>query len=361
MRLNSLLLVPRPDIKNAAGSLYIAGAVFSVLISVIAGHAQPRRAMASATRTEKSFALTHLGDLVVTGGKAEIVDYLGRRAVRLTTSPKSEQVFAFLKGAQMQDGTIEADIAIKITTPPGIRMPGYVGIAFRASTDASHYDMFYLRPGNSRSEDQAMRNHSVQYVAAPGYDWYRLRREWPWVYEAYANLQSEHWNRIRILVRGRMAKLYVNAAKNPSLIVNGLKGELLQGGIALWGYADEEAYFSHVRFTPAEPENVENGSGCSGIWAVEFATDYGKFKGTLNLKRNGNIVNGTWSGAFGRDLPVKGSWRDGYVELTFDGSWPQKQLSAKVTLAGWVDGSSAKGRMKIAGLADGRWTAERAK
>ena len=31
----------------------------------------------------------------------------------------------------MQDGTIEADIAIKIIPPPGVRMPGFVGIAFR--------------------------------------------------------------------------------------------------------------------------------------------------------------------------------------------------------------------------------------
>ena len=59
-------------------------------------------------------------------------------------------------------------------------MPGFIGIVFRARPDASHYEMFYLRPGNSLSEDQAMRNHSVQYVSAPGFDWYKLRREWPW-------------------------------------------------------------------------------------------------------------------------------------------------------------------------------------
>jgi len=140
-------------------------------------------------------ALTDGNDLIVTGGKAETVEYEGRKSVRLTTQSK-EDVFAFLKGIQFQDGTIEADIAMKVTTPPGVRMPGFLGIAFRARADGSHYDLFYLRPGNSHAEDQAMRNHSVQYVAAPGFDWYKLRREWPWIYESYADLQPEGWNRV---------------------------------------------------------------------------------------------------------------------------------------------------------------------
>jgi len=37
--------------------------------------------------------------------------------------------------------------------------------------------MFYLRPRNAQSDDQAMRNHSVQYVAKPDFDWYPLRRQ----------------------------------------------------------------------------------------------------------------------------------------------------------------------------------------
>jgi hypothetical protein len=49
--------------------------------------------------------------------------------------------------------------------------------------DASHYELFYLRPGNSEAGDQAMRNHAVQYVSEPGFGRYRLRREWPWVYD----------------------------------------------------------------------------------------------------------------------------------------------------------------------------------
>ena len=330
-------------------------AVISILFC-----AQPQRT-AGQTQSGQNFALASLNDIFVSEGKAELVAYQGRRAVRLTTQPSNEEVFAFLKGVQFQDGVIEADIAIHITTPPGVRMPGFVGIAFRTGTDARHYDMFYLRPRNSRSEDQAMRNHSVQYVAAPGYDWYKLRREWPWLYESYADLQPDRWSRVRIEVHGRLAKLFVNGSENPSLIVDGMKGETLQGGIALWGYAGEEAYFSNIRISPAEPAPVVNGGDPSGKWTTEFSTDYGKYHGTIQLTRDNTAIKGTWSGDLGRAQPVTGTWRNGYVELTFQGVWPENQAPSTAVLAGWVDGDSAKGRVKIEGRADGQWSALRNK
>ena len=335
--------------------LRATGAVLVAVSASLSANAQVSRTSEPTTQEARSFALTDLNDLIVTGGgKAEAVEYQGRKAVRLTTQ-SDKDIFAFLKGVQIQDGTIESDIALKITTPPGVRMPGFVGIAFRARTDASHYDLFYLRPGNSRAEDQAMRNHSVQYVAAPGYDWYKLRREWPWIYESYADLQPEVWIRVKIEVHGRTAKLYVNGSENPSLIVNGLKGEDLQGGVALWGYPGEEAYFSNVKVIPAKAEAVTNEGEASGTWEVKFASDYGRYEGSMNLHRDGNAMKGTWSGAFGQDQPVSGTWRCGYVELTFSGTWPgEKPAPMTATLAGWIDGDSAKGRMKVEGRADGQ-------
>jgi len=342
--------------------LRATGAVLVAVSASLSASAQVLRTPEPTTQAAQSFALTDLNDLIVTGGgKAETVEYQGRKAVRLSTQ-SDKDIFAFLKGVQIQDGTIESDIALKITTPPGVRMPGFVGIAFRARTDASHYDLFYLRPGNSRAEDQAMRNHSVQYVAAPGFDWYKLRREWPWIYESYADLQPEEWIRVKIEVHGRTAKLYVNGSENPSLIVNGLKGEDLQGGVALWGYPGEEAYFSNVKVIPAKAEAVTNEGEASGTWEVKFASDYGRYEGSMNLHREGTAVKGTWSGAFGQDQPISGTWHNGYVELTFSGTWPsEKPAPMTATLAGWIDGDSAKGRMKVEGRADGQWTALRKK
>jgi hypothetical protein len=82
----------------------------------------------------------------------------------------------------------------------------------------------------------------------------------------------------------------------------------------------------------------------------------------MSLHRDGDAVKGTWSGAFGQDQPVSGTWRNGYVELTFNGTWPsEKPAPVTLTLAGWIDGDSAKGRMKAEGRADGPWTALRKK
>ncbi len=74
-----------------------------------------------------------------------------------------------------------------------------------------------------------MRNHAVQYASEPDFGWYRLRREWPSVYESHAELAMETWTKVRIEVAGRAAKLYLNGSAKPSLVVDGLKGEDLHG------------------------------------------------------------------------------------------------------------------------------------
>ncbi len=299
----------------------------------------------------QTFALNDTKDLVLLNVKAEATEYKGRKAVRLTKDTEKDG-FALLRGTDFQDGTIEGDIALRITTPPAVRMPGFVGIAFRARPDASRYELFYLRPRNSRSDDQAMRNHSVQYASEPDFGWYKLRREWPWVYEAHAELQPETWTKVTIEVKGRSANLYLNGSEQPSLVVEGLKGEDLRGGIALWAYQGEEAYFSNFRITSSVPLPVKNGSDASGTWQVKCSSD-----------RDGSKVTGTWSGDLGNVRPITGTWRNGYVELTFNAEWPIDDkgavTAAVATLAGWIDSDSAGGRMKVDGRADGRWTATR--
>ncbi|MBV9499014.1 MAG: hypothetical protein JO138_06555 [Acidobacteriaceae bacterium] len=317
-----------------------------------------------ATATIQTFPLQDTNGLIPTRNvKAEAVEYQGRRAVRLAYEGH-EDGFAVLPGTDFQDGVIEAEIALKVTTPPGVRNPGFLGIAFRARPDASHYELFYLRPGNAVAQDQAMRNHAVQYVAAPDFGWYQLRRAWPWVYESHADLKPETWTKVKIEVAGRMAKLYVNGSDSPALVVDGLKGEDLRGVVALWGYANEEAYFSNVRITPAAPLNIKNGSDITGTWNLRYSSDAGVLEGSLKLNRDATKVSGTWSGALGQNCAVTGTWRDGYIELSFPGEWPKDVglgVPGPVTacLAGWIDGNAGKGRMRVEAHSDGQWTATR--
>jgi hypothetical protein len=338
-----------------------AAAVF--FVTFVQGTA-PAAAQASASTAPpvQEFALTDTTGLVAKGVTAEAAELLGRKAVRLV-KPAQGEGFALLPGTDFQDGTIEADVAVKITTPPGVRMPGFIGLAFRAKPDASSYELFYIRPGNAIAQDQAMRNHAVQYCASPKFGWYELRRAWPWVYEAHADMQLDAWTHMKIEVAGRVSKLYLNGSTQPTLIVDGMKGESLRGGVLLFGFQGEEAYFSNVKITNAPPQPVKNGSDAAGAWQVKLTTDAGAYDGTLQLQRQGGALTGTWTGDLAKNgVPVTGTWRDGYVELSFTGEWT-KQSPTDTTgpvptrLAGWIDGDTGKGRSALEKRADGQWTA----
>jgi hypothetical protein len=296
--------------------------------------------------------------------KVDAADYLGRKAIRLTTETMQDEAgFAMLPGIDFQDGTIEADIAVKILTPPGVRMPGFSGIGFRSKSDASEFELFYLRPKNALADDQAMRNHAVQYCVLPHHDWYQLRREWPFVYESYAPIEPERWIKMKIQVAGRSARVYLDGAAQPSLVVDGLKGSSLHGGILLWGYAAEETYFSNIRITPATAAPIKNGSDAGGHWEIKSSTDAGPLAGTLMLTREGTQLTGSWSGDLGKEAPVTGTWRDGYIELSFPAEWPSgrdgKPGPATAVLDGWIDDASAKGRIRVEGRTMGQWTGQR--
>src|SRR5882757_2499238 len=73
----------------------------------------------------QTFALSDTKDLVPLNVKADAIEYKGRKAVRLTKDTEKDG-FALLRGTDFQDGAIEVDIALKITAPPGVRMPGFV-------------------------------------------------------------------------------------------------------------------------------------------------------------------------------------------------------------------------------------------
>jgi hypothetical protein len=285
------------------------------------------------------------------------VEFKGRKAVLVTNVDQNKDGFALLPGTDFQDGTIEADVALHIPPPPpGMRMPGFFGVAFRARTDGSRYELFYLRPGNADSDSQSMRNHVVQYTSEPDFGWYKLRREWPFVYESYAPLQLDTWTHVKIEVKGRSARLYLNGSAEPALVVDGLRGQELHGSVALWGYPAEEAYFSNITITNAATI-VKNGSDAAGTWDVKYTSDAGSVTGTLTLARDADKLTGTWSGDMGKGLPVQGIWRDGYVEITFPCTWMNDTMQASAHLAGWVDGNSAHGHMIVEGRADGLFDA----
>lgn len=192
--------------------------------------------------------------LEVVRGHTEVVDYRGRRAVKLVPSPETagrdEDMLAILAGNEFKDGTIEVDVA----GAPRPGMPadsrGFIGIAFRTGPHGEWSEVFYLRPTNGRADDQLRRNHSVQYVSHPDYPWNRLRQESPGVYESYSDLVPGAWTAMKIVVSGRTARLFVNGAEQPCLVVNDLKHGDGAGRVALWAHIETDAYFGAITMTP---------------------------------------------------------------------------------------------------------------
>jgi hypothetical protein len=183
--------------------------------------------------------------------EAAVASYRGRRAVRIVNiegpgAQTGEQVLGIVKTSDFKDGTIEADVAGVPRQGAKPRTRGFVGIAFRVQDHGSRYEAFYLRMTNGRADDQLQRNHSVQYISQPDYTWQRLREENPGMYESYVDLVAGAWTRIKIVVSGTKARLYVNNAEEPCLIVNDLKLGENHGPVALWTGSDTEAYFSNL-------------------------------------------------------------------------------------------------------------------
>ena len=159
---------------------------------------------------------------------------------------------ARIKDVEFSNGVIEVEVAGAPApdAPEGAR--GFVGVAFRLRPDSETYDAFYLRPTNGRADDQERRNHSAQYISHPDWPWFRLRKETPARYEAYVDLVPGEWTRIKVDVRGSVARLYVRGNEQPTLIVNDVKtGPSGSGGIALWLDAGTVAHFRNLTVTSA--------------------------------------------------------------------------------------------------------------
>src|SRR5438094_3923697 len=186
--------------------------------------------------------------------EAEPITHLGRGAVRITDAGAEglddASRLAIVPGSSFQDGTIEVNLTGDTAPDARPEFRGFVGIAFRLSADRSHFECLYLRPKNGRSDDQLQRNHSVQYISIPGFRWQKLRSETPGKYESYVDLVPGQWTQVKIKVAGSRARLYVNGAEQPVLIVNDLKQPSTNGSIALWVGPGTIAHFSELKVTP---------------------------------------------------------------------------------------------------------------
>ncbi|HMD36996.1 MAG TPA: hypothetical protein VKH42_18610 [Vicinamibacterales bacterium] len=187
-------------------------------------------------------------------------DFKGRSAARLIAAPNAPNAtsYAIVKETAFLNGTIEVDLAGQPAAGAGEGARGFIGIAFRMQTDGK-YEYIYLRPTNGRADDQVRRNHSTQYSSHPDFDFAKSRAEAPEKYESYVDIEPGVWTKVRIEIDGRKARLYVHGSggqgprdgesDQPCLIVNDMKLDPREGGVALWVGPGTEGYFANLKIT----------------------------------------------------------------------------------------------------------------
>jgi hypothetical protein len=205
----------------------------------------------------KSYALETADGLKLHNVVAVPATLAGKKGLRLTLAASAAgqdvEQLALLDGPAFGNGVIEAEIAGEPGPGAAGGARGFVGIAFRVQADLKNYDAFYLRPTNGRADDQERRNHATQYISHPDWPWNRLRKETPSRYESYVDLVPAAWTKMRIEVRGDKARLFVNGAEQPTLIVNDVKsGPAAKGAVALWLGPGTVAHFRSLTVA-AEP------------------------------------------------------------------------------------------------------------
>ncbi|GEN76426.1 hypothetical protein [Chryseobacterium hagamense] len=178
--------------------------------------------------------------------------FKGKKALALKINGQADgdKTLAILKNIDFHNGVIEATVSGQPLANAGETARGFVGIAFRTAPDVSRAEVFYLRPTNGRASDQLRRNHSSQYISIPGYPWEKLRKDTPGQYESYVDIVPAEWISVKIVVKDEIARLYINGASQPALIVNDLKqGKNMRGSIGLWIGPGTLGHFADVKVT----------------------------------------------------------------------------------------------------------------
>lgn len=178
----------------------------------------------------------------------------GKPAVKVikdsTLQAVDEATFVRIKDLDFKDGIIEVNVLSRLHKKARPSDRGFIGIAYRINEDNSKFECMYIRPTNGRADDQIRRNHSIQYFAYPDFKFDRLRKESPEKYESYADMGLNEWIKVKIEVKGKQAKLFLNDNKQPSLVVNDLKlGENISGALGLFVDVGTEGYFRDLKVT----------------------------------------------------------------------------------------------------------------
>ena len=180
-----------------------------------------------------------------------VEDARGRPALRV--QPMKKEFFVdddwvvVLPGIEFTDGVIEFD-ALGQSDPP---QSNFLGFSFRYVDETTH-DAVYFRPFNFRADEVDRKAHAVQYISHPKHHWFDLRKDKEGQYEKpiISAPDGDAWFHARIVIERPKLSVYINAANEPSLVVEELS-DRMGGGIGLWVGPGQGGYFANLTIIPA--------------------------------------------------------------------------------------------------------------
>jgi hypothetical protein len=169
----------------------------------------------------------------------EYLDVKGKKGVRIQEGEGSSVMI--LNNINFASGTVEFDCKGR-----NIVGGSFLGLAFHIQNDST-YDIVYFRPFNFSNPDTVRRWRAVQYVSLPGYEWDKLRAQFPGKYENKVNPvpDADDWFHCKISLKGQTISVFVNHSSKPSLVVNKLT-DTVKGKIGLWVENGSEGSFANL-------------------------------------------------------------------------------------------------------------------
>ena len=156
----------------------------------------------------------------------------------LVLNNKKGDGIAIIKDLEFDEGIIELELR-------GENNPGksFVGIAFNIQND-SIYEAVYFRPFNFKSDEKIRREHSIQYIHKPQYEWRFLRANYEGQFEAeYPRQPSpDDWFGIRVKIDDKKVYIYDTKTNTELLSIKRLTHQV-SNRIGLWtGYNSKGAF-----------------------------------------------------------------------------------------------------------------------
>jgi hypothetical protein len=188
--------------------------------------------------------------------------FLGRPALYINRG------VALVRGAAMDDGTLDLDLAASDATT-------FLGVAFRAS-NPRFSNVVFLRPGSSGTGE------AVQYGPAfnsLGVAWQVYHGEGA---NAVADVPRNRWIHLRVELDGPVARVYVDSATEPTLVVPRVVASG-GAGLGVWaGAFGRGAYFSNIHYvaasgSPGRASPTAPPPGTTPTWEISGTIDAAEF------------------------------------------------------------------------------------